>query len=60
MLNSTRGRSYTNFPRNTKVRHIQTCADAVREQERIKQEMEACYGEWEPTQIHHCAEMTSA
>jgi hypothetical protein len=59
MLNSTRGRSYTNFPRNTRVRHLQTCADSVREQERIQGQIDACYEEWAPKQIHHCAEMTS-
>lgn len=60
MLNETRGRSYANFPRNTKEKHLQTCATALREQEQIQAQMDACYSEWAPTQIHHCAEMRDA
>ena len=50
-----RERNYTQFPRNTKERHLRTCAEQARQQARIQAEMEAAYQEWAPTQIH-CAE----
>lgn len=57
---TTRGRSFTDFPRNTKVRHVKACAEAARAEARVKAEMEACYEQWQPTQVHNAEAMEDA
>lgn len=55
-----RERNYTQFPRNTKERHVRTCASEARAAAKQQAEVEACYGEWEPTQVHNVDEMEDA
>jgi len=57
---TTRGRSFTDFPRNTKERHVRTCAQEAREQARKQAEIEAAYSEWTPTQVFQQEHMEQA
>ena len=56
-INGTRGRSYTNFPRNTKQAYIKACADAEREARIKAEQVERAYQEHNPAQIEHELEM---
>jgi hypothetical protein len=53
----TRGRSYTSFPRNTAVRFRADCARLLRLAEQVQEEIETCYGAYQPVQVFHQSEM---
>lgn len=60
MAQSTRRRerSYTSFPRNTRQRHLRTCAAEAKQAEQVASETEACYAEYEPVQVFNALDMT--
>jgi hypothetical protein len=55
-----RERNYTDFPRNTKLQHLRNCADSTKREKQVAAEVEACYREWKPAQVHGAEAMIDA